>query len=246
VSSDHVRESEIVSALGALRARIAAACESVGRDPQGVTLVAVTKTFPATDVATLVRLGIVDIGENKDQEARAKFAELAELAPDVARAVRWHVVGQLQTNKARAVVRYASAVHSVDRGKLATALADAASGQRDEPLDVFLQVSMDESSTRDPARGGVTPGGLLELAAVVASRTELRLRGVMAVPPIDADPDAAFSRLAELSRELRDAHPGADAISAGMSGDLEAALRHGSTHLRVGSALLGRRAPNFG
>ena len=246
MSLDQVRESEIVSALGALRARIAAACESVGRDTQGVTLVAVTKTFPATDVATLVRLGVVDIGENKDQEARAKIAELAELAPEVASAVRWHVVGQLQTNKARTVVRYASAVHSVDRAKLAIALADAASGQRDEPLDVFLQVSLDENSTHDPARGGVAPDTLLELASVVANRTELRLRGVMAVPPIDADPDAAFSRLAELSRELRNTHPGADAISAGMSGDLEAALRHGSTHLRVGSALLGRRTPNFG
>lgn len=241
-----MREAEIVSALGAVRARIAAACESVGRDPQGVILVAVAKTFPATDVATLVRLGITDIGENKDQEARAKIADLEEFAPDAASAIRWHVVGQLQTNKARTVVRYASSVHSVDRGKLAIALANAAKDQRSEPLDVFLQVSLDEKSTSDPARGGVPPDGLLELAAVVAERAELRLRGVMAVPALEADPDTAFSRLAELSGELRDAYPGADAISAGMSGDLEAALRHGSTHLRVGSALLGRRAPKFG
>jgi pyridoxal phosphate enzyme (YggS family) len=236
---DNVREAEIVSALGAIRARIAAACEAVGRDPQELTLVAVTKTFPATDVATLVRLGIVDIGENKDQEARAK---IAELAADTLAAIRWHVVGRLQTNKARSVVRYAHAVHSVDRAKLVTALADAARGSRQEPLEIFLQVSLDE----DPARGGVPASGLLELADVAARRPELRLRGIMAVPPIEADPDTAFAELAELSGELRSAHPGADAISAGMSADLEAAIRHGSTHLRVGSALLGRRAPKFG
>lgn len=234
-----MREAELVSALGAIRARIAAACEPVGRDPQELKLIAVTKTFPATDVATLVRLGIVDIGENKDQEARAK---IAELNPDALAAIRWHVVGRLQTNKARSVVRYAHAVHSVDRVKLATALADAASGTRAEPLEVFLQVSLDE----DPTRGGVPANGLLDLAAAVAQRPELRLRGIMAVPPLDADPDAAFARLAELSGELRNVHPGADAISAGMSADLEAAIRHGSTHLRVGSALLGRRAPKFG
>jgi pyridoxal phosphate enzyme (YggS family) len=236
---DNVREAEIVSALGSIRARIAAACEPVNRDPQELTLVAVTKTFPATDVATLVRLGIADIGENKDQEARAKIAELDS---DTLAAIRWHMVGRVQTNKARSVVRYARAVHSLDRAKLATALADAASGSRTEPLDVFLQVSLDE----DPERGGVPASGLLELADAVAARPELRLRGVMAVPPIDADPDTAFARLAELSGELRQAHAEADAISAGMSGDLEAAIRHGSTHLRVGSALLGRRAAKFG
>lgn len=243
---DSVREAELVSALGAIRARIAAACDSAGRDPQELTLVAVTKTFPAADVATLVRLGIVDVGENKDQEARAKITELAELAPEAAPAVRWHVVGQLQTNKARSVVRYAYAVHSVDRIKLATALADAAATRRDEPLEVFLQVNLDPDAAGDTIRGGVPVDGVMELAAVVADRSELRLRGLMAVPPLDADPDAAFARLAELSAQLCARYPGADAISAGMSADLEAAIRHGSTHLRVGSALLGRRAPKVG
>jgi pyridoxal phosphate enzyme (YggS family) len=240
---DGQREAELVSALGSVRARIAAACAASGRDPQEITLIAVTKTFPASDVLTLARLGVTDIGENKDQEARAKIAELEELASeDVRAAIRWHIVGRLQTNKARYVVRYARAVHSVDRIKVADALADAARGRRDTPLDVFVQISLDE----DPDRGGVPAAGLLELAGAVAARPELRLRGVMAVPPIDADPDEAFARVAELSSQVRTAYPDADAISAGMTADLESAVRHGSTHLRIGSALLGRRAAKFG
>lgn len=235
------REAELVTALGAMRARIADACAATGRDPQAVTLIAVTKTYPASDVLTLARLGVLDIGESRDQEARAKIAELAKLTsapPDL----RWHVVGRLQTNKARSVATYAHAVHSVDRVKLARALADAAQSRRGAPLDVFVQVSLDD----DPDRGGVAEPALLELADFVAGRPELRLCGVMAIPPIGADPDTAFARLAELSQRVRAEHPDAVAISAGMSEDLEAALRHGSTHVRVGTALLGRRAGNFG
>jgi pyridoxal phosphate enzyme (YggS family) len=237
---DGQREAELVSALGSVRARIAAACAASGRDPQEITLIAVTKTFPASDVLTLARLGVTDIGENKDQEAREKIRDLEHVT--LPAPVRWHLVGRLQTNKARYVVRYARAVHSVDRIKVADALADAARGRRDTPLDVFVQISLDE----DPDRGGVPAAGLLELAGAVAARPELRLRGVMAVPPIDADPDEAFARVAELSSQVRTAYPDADAISAGMTADLESAVRHGSTHLRIGSALLGRRATNFG
>lgn len=234
------REAELVAALGAVRSRIADACTAAGRDPREVTLVAVTKTRPAADVATLVRLGVLDIGENKDQEARAKIAELAEqLGP--ARDVRWHMVGRVQTNKARSVVRYAHAVHSVDRPKLVRALADAAAEHRSGALDVFVQVSLDG----DTERGGVAEDGLAALADAVAERPQLRLRGLMAVPPIGADPDAAFARLAVLAERVRAEHPGADALSAGMSGDLEAAVRHGSTHVRVGTALLGRRDQIF-
>jgi hypothetical protein len=134
-------------------------------------------------------------------------------------------------------------VHSVDRGKLARALADAvAAVDRDQPLDVFVQVSLDG----DPARGGAAAAELAELADTVAARRELRLRGVMAVPPVNWEPAAAFEQLAQLSTRLRADHPDAAAISAGMSDDLEAALAHGSTHVRVGTALLGRRAPVFG
>lgn len=237
------RDAEIVTALGAVRSRIATACRDVGRSPQSVTLVAVTKTRPAADVALLARLGVHDIGENKDQEATAKIADLADVAdPSLAAQLRWHMVGRLQTNKAKSVAAYAHAVHSLDRPKLARALADAAAGRRQGPLDVFVQVSLDG----DPDRGGVVPDALRALADDVAGRPELRLRGLMAVPPIGADADASFAHLAELAALVRTDHPQADALSAGMSGDFEAAVRHGATHVRVGSALLGRREPNLG
>jgi hypothetical protein len=229
------RSAELVGSLGAIRNRIADACESVGRDPRSVTLIAVTKTYPATDVAALAALGVADIGESKDQAGRAKVAELPDLA------VRWHMVGRLQTNKARSVAGWASAVHSVDRPKLVRALADAAAG-RPEPLDVFVQVSLDG----DPTRGGVLDADLDALCDDVAARDPLQLRGLMAVAPMDTDPDDAFATLAEFADRVRAAHPYARALSAGMSGDLEAAIRNGATHVRVGTALLGRRPPVFG
>lgn len=231
------RTAELVGALGSVRTRIADACESVGRDPRSVTLIAVTKTYPASDVAALVQLGVLDIGESKDQEARAKARELSDLP------VRWHLVGRLQTNKARSVVGYAAAVHSVDRPKLALALADAAAAtSRATALDVFVQVSLDG----DPTRGGVLESELEALADTVATRPELSLRGLMAVAPIAADPDEAFARLAALAERVRRSHPQAQALSAGMSGDLDAAVRNGATHVRVGTALLGPRPPVFG
>jgi PLP dependent protein len=231
------RGAALVGALGAVRARIADATRQAGRDPRDVTLIAVTKTRPARDVADLARLGVLDVGESKDQEARAKIVELTQLMhPPLP--LRWHLVGRLQTNKARSAVAYAHAVHSVDRPKLARALADAArAAQRLDPLDVFVQVSLDG----DPERGGVARDGVPALAELVAVEPQLRLRGVMAVAPIGADPDAAFAELAAISQRLRVDHPAAMSISAGMSGDLEAAVRNGATHLRVGTALLGRR-----
>jgi pyridoxal phosphate enzyme (YggS family) len=229
----------LVTSLGAVRARIAEACDAAGRDPRGVTLIAVTKTWPASDVAALAEIGVLDVGENKDQEARAKIKEL-ELAGPPFVPLRWHLVGRLQTNKASKVAGYAHAVHSVDRPKLVRALADAAT-DRLEPLEVFAQVSLDD----DPERGGASIADLPALADAIAARPELALRGVMAVPPLDADPRREYARLAEVSGELRRTHPQADAISAGMSDDLELAVECGSTHVRVGTALLGRRGPIF-
>jgi pyridoxal phosphate enzyme (YggS family) len=236
---DELRRAEVVSALGAVRARISAACASAGRDARTVTLVAVTKTFPAADVATLAALGVLDIGENKDQEARAKIAELSGGPQPLG--IRWHLVGRLQSNKARSVASYAHAVHSLDRRKLVRALADAVGRLDRAPLEVFLQVSLDG----DPDRGGALIDTVPELAAAVAERPELVLRGVMAVPPLGSDPRREFARLAEISARLRVDHPEADAISAGMSDDIEAAVENGSTHVRVGTALLGRRGPIF-
>jgi PLP dependent protein len=232
------RRSQIADNLQRVRARIAAACSAAGRDPDGVTLIAVTKTYPAADVAHLAALGVRDVGENRDQEAAPKAAEVAAAGIEV----RWHYVGQLQRNKSRSVASYASVVHSVDRASLVTALATArtASGLG-VPLDVLVQCSLDG----DTARGGAVLGDVPSLAAAIAAEPSLRLAGLMAVAPLGADPQEAFSWLQTASASLRAAYPEATMISAGMSGDLESAIRHGATHVRVGSALLGTR-PSLG
>ncbi|MPZ25830.1 MAG: YggS family pyridoxal phosphate-dependent enzyme [Micromonosporaceae bacterium] len=229
------RTEQLAANLARVRARIAAGAAAAGRDPDQVTLVAVTKTYPASDVVRLARLGVTDIGENRDQEAAGKAAEVDRLGV----AVRWHFVGRLQRNKARSVVRYAELVHSVDSARLAAALAAAAAADRDRPLAVLVQVSVDA----DPARGGVVPDQLAPVADAVAAEPALRLAGVMTVAPPAWEPAAAFGRLAELAERVRADHPSATAISAGMSGDLEAALACGATHVRIGSDLLGKRAP---
>jgi len=244
---DSERRAELVGSLGAVRARIANACIGAGRDPHSVTLVAVTKSYPAADVATLAGLGVTDIGESRDQEASAKVAEVAELGRVGAleqrtAQVRWHFVGRLQSRKSRSVATYAHAVHSLDRAELVEQLAAGVTRAGRDQLEVFVQVSLDG----DRSRGGVLGADVVALADAVAARAQLRLRGVMAVAPMAADPRAAFAELASVSTRLRAAHPDADAISAGMSADLEAAISHGSTHVRVGSALLGRRTQLFG
>jgi pyridoxal phosphate enzyme (YggS family) len=233
------REVELAANLATVRERIAAACAAAGRPPDEVTLVAVTKTYPAADVVRLAALDVPDIGENRDQEAAPKAAEVAAAGARV----RWHFVGRLQRNKARSVAGYADLVHSVDSVRLARALAEAAQ-DRPEPLGVLVQVSLDG----DASRGGAVPGGpedvdVDRVADAVAAAGSLALRGVMAVAPMDWEPAVAFARLADVARRLRQRYPGAAVISAGMSGDLEAAVEHGATHLRIGAALLGNRAP---
>ena len=200
------RAAELARRLAALRERIAAACAAAGRDPGSVTLLAVTKTVPAADVALLLDLGLTAFGENRVQEAAAKVAEVAGLRPDAA--PRWHFVGGLQRNKARAVVRWADRVESVDSVRLADAL-DAAvrreqdGGGRAGPLPVLLQYSVDG----DPDRGGVPAAGLLALADHVAARPGLRLAGLMSVAPLGADPDGAFADIAAAAARLRASHP---------------------------------------
>jgi len=234
------RRAELAAALTAVRERIAAACTDAGRPATEVRLVAVTKTFPATDAALLTDLGMLDLGENREQEAAAKVAELRELRPDAA--VRWHMVGRLQRNKARSVARWAAEIQSVDSVRLARALdkgagAARAEGERDGPLAVLVQASIDG----DPDRGGCPLDGLPELADEVAGSGELRLRGLMAVAPLGMDPGEAFGSLARAAMRLRRDHPDATELSAGMTNDLEIAITHGSTCVRVGTALLGTR-----
>jgi len=234
------RRAELAESLGELEARIAAACRAAGRAREEVRLIAVTKTFPAEDAALLADLGVTDVGENRDQEAGPKAAEVARLRPEAA--LRWHMVGRLQRNKARSVVRWAHEVQSVDSPRLADALAKAMraakdAGEREGVLDVLIQASIDD----DPERGGCPLEELPALAERVTHMGELRLRGLMAVAPLEADPAAAFERLAVAAERLRKDHPNATAVSAGMSHDLEQAIAHGSTCVRVGTALLGSR-----
>lgn len=228
---DPARRAELAEGLRHTRKRIAAACADAGRLESEVSLVVVTKTYPAADVLALVDLGVGDVGENKVQEARDKASERAY------EHTRLHLIGRLQSNKAATAGELADVVHSVDRASLIAPLARGAERRpRTEPLPVLVQISLDD----DPARAGVSEAELMPLLTAVAD-SPLRLAGVMAVPPVGADPQAAFARLRELAEQARSVDPGAVWISAGMSGDLEAAVAAGATHLRVGSAILGSR-----
>ncbi|MFD3687200.1 YggS family pyridoxal phosphate-dependent enzyme [Nocardiopsis sp. NPDC058631] len=238
---DPARVEQVRANLTAVRARIEQACEQAGRSPDEVSLVAVTKTYPADDVRILASLGVRDVGENRDQEAAPKAAETADLG------LTWHFVGQLQTNKARSVASYADVVHSVDRARLARALGDRAVAAG-RGLTCLVQVNLDNDSRAGVIgpRGGVDPEDALALAADIEEHEALTLGGVMAVAPREGDPSAAFARLREVAGRVRDRYPRATVISAGMSADLEAAIGRGATHLRLGTALLGNRGPIVG
>ncbi len=239
-TSPEVRKAELAASLAEVEQRIAEACKAAGRERDEVRLLAVTKTFPALDAALLADLGVLDLAENRDQDAGAKVDEVAALRPG--NSIRWHMVGTLQRNKAKSVVRWADEVQTVDSERLADALAKATrsaldAGQRDQPLDVLIQVSLDD----DPKRGGFRMDELSRLAEHLTRAGDLRLRGVMAVAPLGIEPAEAFEKLARASERLREDHPNAREVSAGMSNDLEQAIAHGSTCVRVGTALLGGR-----
>ena len=234
------RTDELAANLAEVRARIDAACAVAGRDPSEVTLIVVTKTWPSEDVARLAALGVRDVGENRDQEAAPKAAATAGSG------LRWHFVGQLQSNKAASVARYADLVHSVDRPSLIAALEKGAAkaGRR---IGCLIEVDLsDPADGQGDGRGGARPEDVEALADAVEAAEHLDLLGVMGVAPLDRSDQrsasaAAFARLAGISVELQKNHPGATCVSAGMSEDLEEAVAAGATHLRVGSAVLGSR-----
>ncbi|MDR2985327.1 MAG: YggS family pyridoxal phosphate-dependent enzyme [Nocardiopsaceae bacterium] len=246
MSSSTARSEELKANLADVRGRIAAACEQAGRSAGEVTLIAITKTFPVSDIRLLAELGVLDIGENRDQEAAPKAAECAGFEPPL----RWHFVGQLQANKAKSVARYADVIHSVDRSRLVHALG-ARARAAGRTVTCLVQVDLDEAAAASPEngepgavvqRGGAAPNEVPALAEAIAGEEGLTLGGVMAVAPLGAPPRPAFSRLAGVAAIVRKAHPGATMISAGMTGDLEEAIAEGATHVRVGTALLGGRA----
>lgn len=230
------RLSEIQSNLETIQTRIKNACSAAGRDSSEITLIAVTKTYPASDVDLLKQLGIENVGENRDQEASSKKAE-------VNNEFKWHFIGQLQSNKAKSVVNYVDLIHSVDRWSLAKEIQKSAQGiNKVQP--VLIQVDLDQSGP-DPTRGGIWPAELSELAAAISQASHLELKGLMSVAPLGEKPELAFARLKDIRASFLKDHPQAQILSAGMSDDLEAAILHGATHLRIGSALLGER-PKIG
>ncbi|MEA5456892.1 YggS family pyridoxal phosphate-dependent enzyme [Sinomonas sp. JGH33] len=235
---DHsaARREQLASNLARIRARILEAARAAGRSDQP-ELIVVTKFHPADDVRVLAELDVTDVGESRDQEASIKAAELASLG------LTWHFIGQLQTNKAKSVIRYADVVHSVDRASLVAALAKAVAGEPSRagrpPLACLVQVNLDPQA--ESGRGGALPGEVLGLADLIGSSEGLRLAGVMAVAPRGGEPRRAFARLAECSALLRGEHPEATMVSAGMSQDLEEAIEAGATHVRIGTDVLGPR-----
>ncbi|MEU0226176.1 YggS family pyridoxal phosphate-dependent enzyme [Streptomyces sp. NPDC006284] len=236
------RKHELAANLATVEERIAAACAAAGRRRDEVTLIVVTKTYPADDVRILSDLGVRHVAENRDQDAAPKAAACSDLP------LSWHFVGQLQTNKVRSVVGYADVVQSVDRPKLVTALSREAVRTGRE-VGCLLQVALDAGESGRGERGGVGPAGVEELADLVAGAEGLRLDGLMTVAPLTGEyagrQQAAFERLMDLSTRVRRTHPAANMVSAGMSADLEQAVAAGATHVRVGTAVLGVR-PRLG
>ncbi len=230
-------EPELSPRLQSVRSQIAEAARACDREPSSITTIIVTKFQPISLVRELLDLGEHDFGENRHQEASEKAAALAGTD------ARWHFIGQLQSNKAKAVRAYASVVHSLDRESLIAGLSAPA---HDEPtndlgtLDVFVQVDLGT----ELGRGGVVPAALDSLVERVAAASGIRLLGLMTVAPLEMEPRRAFARLRELAEGVRRTVPEAISLSMGMSGDFIDAIQEGATHLRLGSAITGNRAVN--
>lgn len=230
-----MRKAEIIENLVGVRERIFTCCHACGRDPEGVTLLAVSKTRPAEDLRSAYAAGQRHFGENYLQEALAKQEELADLE------IQWHFIGPLQSNKTRAVAEHFHWIHSVERLKIAQRL----SAQRPAdmpPLNLCLQVNIDG----EESKSGVAPGEVEALASAVAELPNIRLRGLMAIPAPQEDAAAQrrpFAAMAELLQRLRAQLPGQplDTLSMGMSGDMEAAIECGATMVRIGTDIFGRR-----
>ena len=223
------RVDELRLGLEATRERIDHACQQAGRSSNDVTVVVVTKTYPVSDVEILQELGVTDVGENKDQEAGPKREQMTH------QGLRWHAVGQVQSNKAKTVTQWADVVHSVDRVSLVQAFDRVVVPTS---IQALVQVSLDG----DPDRGGCMIADLAVVAEALAGSSTLSLAGVMAVAPLGVEPSRAFGDLWNISQRLQGAFPQATWISAGMTQDFEAAIAAGATHVRIGSAILGNRA----
>ncbi|GDX23699.1 YggS family pyridoxal phosphate enzyme [Actinomycetes bacterium] len=239
--SSSARHNEISQNLAAVEREICLAAEKSNRERSEITLIVVTKNFPASDVVHLYDLGIRNFGENRDQEAKAKVEEFKNYVADDAKnekESKWHFQGQLQRNKLRSIATWADFIHSIDQERYLLPLQQL-SVELEKPISLLLQLSLDLPIR--PDRGGVAPEELIELGEKVKEHSGLKLQGLMAVAPLDVAPELAFNALKTISGTFLRAFPDADWISAGMSGDFAAAIAAGATHLRVGSSILGSR-----
>jgi pyridoxal phosphate enzyme (YggS family) len=221
------REIEIADALKAVEARVTAAARAAGRVRSDITLIAVTKTYPASDVEILRNLGVQNFGENRSEEGVAKSAQVSGT---------WHFQGQVQSRKLRDIAAWATFIHSLDSAEHIEKLSRIATELGDE-ISIFLQLSLDGA----PGRGGVVASELRALADSVANLPQIKLVGLMCVPPVELEHERAFSEIAEIHQGFLTSFPTATFLSAGMSSDFEVAVSHGATHLRVGSQILGSR-----
>ncbi|MSO32878.1 MAG: YggS family pyridoxal phosphate-dependent enzyme [Candidatus Nanopelagicaceae bacterium] len=239
--SSSARHHEISQNLAAVEREICLAVKKSNRERSEITLIVVTKNFPASDVVHLYDLGIRNFGENRDQEAKAKVEEFKNYVADDAKnekEIKWHFQGQLQRNKLRSIATWADFIHSFDQERYLLPLQQL-SIELEKPISLLLQLSLDLPIR--PDRGGVAPEELIELGEKVKQYSGLKLQGLMAVAPLDVAPELAFNALKTISGTFLKAFPDADWISAGMSGDFAAAIAAGATHLRVGSSILGSR-----
>jgi pyridoxal phosphate enzyme (YggS family) len=225
--------SELAQRYNQIAEQVASAAASSGKNTKDITLVVVTKNHPPQLVIELIALGARDFGENRDQEAEPKAKQVLTSSSET---MRWHFIGQLQTNKVRSVLEYADLIHSLDRESLLVELQKR-TADRPNPIGVFIQVNL----TEDPARGGVRVNDLEAFATKVLGSKGLRLEGLMGVGGLDKDPAVEFERLAGLSSKLQTLAPQAKGLSMGMSSDFEVAIGYGATHLRIGTAITGKR-----
>jgi pyridoxal phosphate enzyme (YggS family) len=228
------RKPQILQNLNLVRERIKSAALAANKDPGDINLIAVTKNFPIPDLLTLYEAGVRDFGENRDQEAREKVAQLPS-------DIRWHFQGQIQSNKLKSITQWATYVHSVDQFRYAKMISDFTEGAN---RSIFIQISLDNQVKVDEesqTRGGVNPDTLLQLADEITQLPKVNLLGVMAVAPLNGSVTEAFSQMAQFSSILVKSHPQARALSIGMSGDFEEGIKHGATHLRIGTSILGNR-----
>ena len=221
---------EIEENLNQVRQKITDAAAKSGRNPNEINLIVVTKTFPISDLEILYSLGVREFGENRDQEASVKAKALPQ-------DINWHFQGGIQSNKLKSICSWASVIHSVDQFKYAKIISEQPSVKARQ---IFIQVSLDEPPE---SRGGVDPAKLTELANQISSLPNLKVLGLMALGPVDREIEPAFARLQQIQAGFLTDFKDAVFLSSGMSGDYELAISYGATHLRIGSSILGIRAP---